>query len=129
MNEKDIKLILDIFDSLESLPYKQLNTFLGSQTIKDMHDLHERLGNQNNEPIRQATFSSVWDNGMVVTTKCMVNTKTRQIFDIEPSEEITIHNSAELIREYVTVDGIEIPAWSADTDDEDWNEAVDYWYK
>ena len=51
MNEKDIKLILDIFDGLESLPYKQLNTFLGSQTIKDMHDLHERLGNQINDPI------------------------------------------------------------------------------
>jgi hypothetical protein len=40
---------------------------------------------ENNEYIKDAIFESVWDDGVVVKSKCKVNIFTRQVTDIEQS--------------------------------------------
>ena len=70
--------------------------------------------------IKNATFTSVWDGGFEVTTKCKVNMKTKKVFDIEVSE-----GTADLVNqldyEYVTIDEKE---YSVSNDKED----TEYWY-
>ena len=76
--------------------------------------------------ISNAAFTSVWSN-TTITTPCKVNTETREIFDIEIVDVNT--DNMILEREYVTVNGVKYPAYSAYTDDEDWDEDMDYWYR
>lgn len=56
--------------------------------------------------IKNGLFTSVWDGGFEITTKCKVNTETKEIFDIEVSE-----SNADMVEhldeEYVTIDGID----------------------
>lgn len=41
--EQDEKTVLAVFDSLMHMPYTELNTFLGSETIKEMTALYWKL--------------------------------------------------------------------------------------
>ena len=65
------------------------------------------------ENIKDAMFTSVWDGGFEITTKCKVNTETKEIFDIEVSE-----SNADMVEhldeEYVTIDGIDYRAVTAE---------------
>lgn len=76
--------------------------------------------------IKNGLFTSVWDGGFEITTKCKVNTETREIFDIEVSES-TADAVNELDEEYVTIDGEDYPAANYDDIDEDDEET--YWYE
>lgn len=61
--------------------------------------------------IKKATFTSVWDGGIAVTSACRVDTATGEIFDIGPNECPGDDGQLEhLEREYVTIDGIDYPA-------------------
>lgn len=65
------------------------------------------------ENIKDAMFTSVWDGGFEITTKCKVNTETKEIFDIEVSESNA--DVVELLdEEYVTIDGIDYRAVTAE---------------
>lgn len=63
--------------------------------------------------IKDAMFTSVWDDGFEITTKCKVNTEIKEIFDIEVSE-----SNADMVEhldeEYVTIDGIDYRAVTAE---------------
>lgn len=62
--------------------------------------------------IKNATYTSVWDNGIEVTTNCKVNMDTHEIFDIEMAE---VDESFEILEnEYVTIDGIDYPVSNDD---------------
>lgn len=54
--------------------------------------------------IKNGTFTSVWDGDFEVTTKCKVNMETKEVFDIEVSED-TADLVNDLNYEYVTIDG------------------------
>lgn len=43
LKDSDIRTILAVFGELVNRPYDELNTFLGSITIKEMVDLNSRL--------------------------------------------------------------------------------------
>lgn len=63
--------------------------------------------------IKNGLFTSVWDDGFEITTKCKVNTEIKEIFDIEVSE-----SNADMVehldKEYVTIDGIDYRAVTAE---------------
>lgn len=63
--------------------------------------------------VKNGLFTSVWDGGFEITTKCKVNTETKEIFDIEVSES-TADAVNELDEEYVTIDGIDYRAVTAE---------------
>lgn len=63
--------------------------------------------------IKDVMFTSVWDGGFEITTKCKVNTETKEIFDIEMSESNT-DMVEHLDEEYVTIDGIDYRAVTAE---------------
>lgn len=63
--------------------------------------------------VKNGLFTSVWDGGFEITTKCKVNTETKEIFDIEVSES-TADVVNELDEEYVTIDGIDYRAVTAE---------------
>lgn len=54
---------------------------------------------------KNATYTSVWDGGVKVTTRCKVDTVTKEVLDIEPSG---VDGVEVLEDEYVTVDGKKI---------------------
>lgn len=58
------------------------------------------------EPVTDAVFVSVWDEGSaVIQTHCKVNLSTREVFDIQMVE---IHGSSDFVHcdeEYVLLDG------------------------
>lgn len=65
------------------------------------------------ENIKDAMFTSVWDGGFEITTKCKANTETKEIFDIEVSE-----SNADMVEhldeEYVTIDETDYRAVTAE---------------
>lgn len=65
------------------------------------------------ENIKDAMFTSVWDGGFEITTKCKVNTETKEIFDIEVSE-LNADMVEHLDEEYVTIDGTDYRAVTAE---------------
>lgn len=52
--------------------------------------------------IKEATFTSVWDGGIEITTNCKVNLETKEVFDIE---KVDVDGLEILEEEYVTIDG------------------------
>lgn len=76
------------------------------------------------EKIRKATYTSVWDKGIKITTNCKVNMETKEVFDIELSNEDNIESLDTLKSEYITIDGENHNVVNAD---EGVAEA-DYWY-
>lgn len=81
--------------------------------------------------IRDAEFITYWDindtKSKKITTHCKVNTKTREVFDIEKSD-VDVENCV-LVRECVAFDGKEYLCGSANEKTEGWNENTDYWYR
>ncbi len=43
ISEKEVRTILAVFEGLVRFPYDNLNTFLGSLTITEMHKLNLKL--------------------------------------------------------------------------------------
>ena len=70
--------------------------------------------------IKDATFTSVWDDGIEVTTHCMVNTETKEVFDIEADYSASNLYLDILNKEYVTIDGEDYPISS--------DGSTEYWY-
>lgn len=66
--------------------------------------------------IKNATFTSVWDGDISVTTHCKVNTETKEVFDIEI---LDVKGVDVLEKEFVTIDGEEYPV-SCDGETEYW---------
>lgn len=58
--------------------------------------------------IREASYTSVWDCGRAVTSSCMVDTETHEVFNIEVVEDCDELDS--LDSEYVTIDGVDYKA-------------------
>jgi len=77
--------------------------------------------------IKDATFTSDWDQYGEITTRCKVNMKTHEVFDIEESD-VNVDDDI-LIREFVTIDGEEYVCGSETSDTEDWDEENGYWYR
>lgn len=71
--------------------------------------------------VKVAEFVSVWGGGFAVATNCKVNMITKEVFDIEVSEE-SADGLDVLDEQYITIDGEKFPVFDAETDD-------GYWYK
>lgn len=55
--------------------------------------------------IKNATFTSVWDGGVAVSSNCKVDTDTKEVFDIEPG-----YTAFDVLsREYITLEGADFP--------------------
>lgn len=61
MTEKDKNLVRVVFHELDRLPYKELNTILGSDTIKQMHNLLLKLETEEYRRVRNIKFQSMTD--------------------------------------------------------------------
>lgn len=60
--------------------------------------------------IKDATFISVWDGGIVVSSPCRVNTATGEIFNIGSNDYPGDDGELKILdREYVSIDGIDYP--------------------
>ena len=56
--------------------------------------------------IRDANYTSVFDDSIICTSKCKYNTDTKTVFDIEIAENSEEADDANgLTDEYVTIDG------------------------
>ena len=74
--------------------------------------------------IVNATFVSVWDGDIHLSSNCKVNMETREIFDIEMHTDVDGLDC--LDAEYVEIDGQQYPAypkWGIEEDDNDC-----FWY-
>ena len=71
-----------------------------------------------------AKFTSVWDGGTEITTKCRVNLRTHQILDIE-TVDVEVGS---LDYQYVTIYGKEFAALNANEED-DIDSSTDYWFE
>lgn len=72
--------------------------------------------------IKNGTFTSVWDGSYEVITKCKVNMETKEVFDIEVSED-TADLVNDLNYEYVTIDGEKhFVSYNGEEDTEYWYE-------
>jgi hypothetical protein len=59
-----------------------------------------------NTMIREANYTSVFDDSLVCTSKCKYDTDTKTVFDIEIAENAeAADNANSLTDEYVTIDG------------------------
>ena len=65
---------------------------------------------QFHKEIEEATFVSIWDDDIRQEAPCKVNTRTREIFDIEHSSSENEEEVYECNGEFVMIDGIEFPA-------------------
>lgn len=73
--------------------------------------------------IKDAIYTSVWDGGYCVTTSCRVNMETKEVFDIEVSEE-TADFVNNLDEEFVTIDGEKYPVSRGGAGED----CEEYWY-
>lgn len=78
--------------------------------------------------ILDAEFSSIWDGGICITTRCKVNESTKEVFDIEVSED-TADLVNELNEEFVTIAGAKYPVVSKEYMESDQEESGGYWYE
>ena len=73
-----------------------------------------------------AEFTSVWDGGIEITTKCRVNMGTKEVMDISvqdlPSSVLELFEI--LDREYVTINDKEYPVFGTEA-----KEVGCFWYK
>ena len=71
--------------------------------------------------IVDATFTSVWDFNVAVETKCKVNLKTKEVFDIE---KVGVYGVTALTGEKITFNGKSYPVCHQDEATEE-----DFWYQ
>lgn len=71
--------------------------------------------------VEDAVYVSEWDGGYKVSSKCKVNILTREVFDIEVSEDENTEMLDVLDREYISFGGQEYPV-----DDKDPN-GISFW--
>lgn len=69
--------------------------------------------------IKEATFTSVWDGGIEITSNCKVNLETKEVFNIE---KVDVDGLENLEREYITFDGEEHSVSN------DKNGETEYWW-
>ena len=62
MTDRDKRLVLTVFHELDKLPYRQLNTILGSLTIKEMHNFLMKLETEEFCKIRGLKFDDMTDD-------------------------------------------------------------------
>ena len=61
--------------------------------------------------IKEATFISVWDDGIEIATDCKVDMNTKEVFNIEMVEAYGVDI---LDKEYVIIDGVDYPVSNND---------------
>lgn len=77
--------------------------------------------------ICDADFVSVWDGGIEVRSKCKVNTKIHEVFDIEISQE-NPDNFDVLERQYIEINGNEFPVFHKEELNET-EQSLLFWYE
>lgn len=77
---------------------------LGKKTVEEIVSaLGDKGLSLRDTSIVKGRYVSVWDFGEV-GSDCMINTRTKQVFDIEPAD-IDISGDADLVREYIELPG------------------------
>ena len=110
-------------DLIDSLKEKVEETGLAPELEEFAHWL---LSLQ--DDIIDARFVSVWDGGFEVNTACKVNLATKEVFDVEVSED-TADLVNELDEEYIIIDGQKYPVVAKEYMDNDPEEEGSYWYE
>ena len=75
--------------------------------------------------LKHAAFTSVWDGGFKIITPCTVNIDTREIIETEKAD-VDNFVCDHLDYEYVTVGGIDYPAYRKDELPD--GDTTSYWY-
>lgn len=112
----------DIHRNVSTSPVKSITedgSVLTIETNNTIYTLHA---------VEDAEFTSVWDGGFAVTTGCKVNMATKEVFDIETSEDMADEVDV-LDEEYVTINGEDFPVTSDEDMDESPKESGEYWYR
>ena len=61
--------------------------------------------------IREATYTSVFDDSIICTSKCKYDTETRTVSEVDDAENASDADDANgLTDEYVTIDGHQLRA-------------------
>lgn len=66
------------------------------------------------EGVKKATYVSVWDDGLIVSSDCKIELSTNRVFDIE---EVDVDGLEILIDEYVLIDGVRYELTEGDNND------------
>lgn len=130
MIDKDIESFLDTLnDRVSEMPLQELDYCVvgfapsGSAIYVRVQGYIDEDDMTSDGIIVNAEFTSVWDGETTsVSTSCMVNLKTREVFDIT---QLDVQNVSPLDRQYITLaDGREFPVFEADEADQE-----DFWYQ
>lgn len=74
----------------------------------DVQDIVEELlelkNDKDSQYIKDATFCSIFDDGLTVEMKCKINILTRQVIDIEPIDSDLVDKTVLLQGEYIMID-------------------------
>lgn len=117
---------------VEAMLTNDANNVFGAFTGVSAETFMEKYMLVPNETMRhrdeecEATYYSLWDGDILLESQCMVNLKTREIFNIEPSG-VSGDSVNVLEEEYVEIDGIKAPACRKDELDED--DMFTFWYE
>ena len=117
---------------VEALMTNDSNEVFGAFTGLSAESFMEKYMLVPNETMRyrdeicEATYCSLWDGDILIESQCMINLKSREITDIEPSG-VSGDSLNVLDEEYVMIDDIKVPACRKDELDE--SDIFTFWYE
>ena len=117
---------------IEAMLTNDANRVFGAFTGVSAETFMEKYMLVPNETMRyhdekcEATYCSLWDGEVLLESECMVNLKTREVFNIELSG-VSGDSLNTLEEEYVVIDGIKALVCRKDELDED--DMFTFWYK
>ena len=128
--DDDVKTVyLSIFGYWDFLPLQQFVNATEKAVLDQIEEWKQEIHRKKmSDPhVKNATFTSVWDGGIEITTNCKVNMKTKEIFDVEKYNGEDLESLDSLEEEYVTIDGERHDALNT-SDFTNIGES-DFWYK
>lgn len=109
LNNDSSVLYLGLFGYWDFVPMQKFVLATERAVLKQIEEWKQEIHRKTNKKtkhIKEATFTSVWDGGVEITTNCKVNMETREIFDIEIATNDDVGSLDSLEEEYITIDGV-----------------------
>lgn len=128
--DDDAKTVyLSIFGYWDFLPLQQFVNATEKAVLSQIEEWKNEIYQKKiSDPyVKDAAFTSVWDGGVEITTNCKVNTKTKEIFDVQKYNGDDLEPLESLEEEYITIDGERYEALN--TADFPNIRETDFWYK
>lgn len=127
LNNDSAVLYLGLFGYWDFVPMQKFVLATERAVLKQIEEWKQEIHRKKEtQHIKEAIFTSVWDDGTKIVTACKVNLNTKEIFDVEQYKG-NVEGLDSLVEEYVTIEGIEYPALN--TADFPNIGKEDFWYK